>query len=82
MNKKSNITKYIQHDFKDEIQNCVFSFNQLKIFDILNKHSTRLHVLEGTPRSGKTLFWKYFTHYFQTQNKNLLLTTTTRGSAL
>lgn len=30
MNKKSNIMKYIQHDFKDEIQNCVFSFNQLK----------------------------------------------------
>ncbi len=38
--------KYIQHDFKDEIQNSVFSSNQLKIFDILNKHSTRLHVLK------------------------------------
>jgi hypothetical protein len=46
MNKKSNITKYIHRDFKDENQICVFSSNQLIIFDILNKHSTRLHVLE------------------------------------
>jgi len=27
MNKKSNIMKYIQHEFKDEIQICVFNFN-------------------------------------------------------
>ncbi len=35
MNKKI-ITKYIQHDFKGEIQNCVFSSNRLKylIFEI------------------------------------------------
>ncbi len=56
MNKKSNITKYIQHEFKDENQNCVFSSNQLIIFDILNRHSTILHVLEWTPRSGNTFF--------------------------
>jgi short-subunit dehydrogenase involved in D-alanine esterification of teichoic acids len=29
-----NIMKYIQRDFKDEIQNYVLSSNQLKIFDI------------------------------------------------
>jgi len=41
-----------------------------------------LHVLEGTPRSGKKFFVKYLTLYFQTQGKNVLLTTTTRVVAL
>jgi len=36
--------KYIQRDFKDEIKNYVFSYDQLKIFDILNTHSIGLHV--------------------------------------
>ncbi len=48
-----NIRKYIQCDFKDEIQNYVLSSDQLKIFDIKNKHSIGLHVLEGTFGSGK-----------------------------
>ncbi len=60
-------------DFKYEIQNYVLSSNQLKIFDILNNYSIGLHVFKGTLGSGIFFFLKYFTHYFQTQNKNLLL---------
>jgi hypothetical protein len=77
----SNIVKYIQHDFKDEIQNFILNDDLLKIFDILINETKGLHVLEGIPRSGKTFFVKYLTHYLQTQGKNVLLTTTTTGVA-
>jgi ABC-type polar amino acid transport system ATPase subunit len=76
----SNIIKYIQHQFKYEIQNFVFNEGQLKIFDILINETKELHVLEGILGSGKTFFVKYITHYFQTQGKNVLLTTITIGS--
>jgi ABC-type polar amino acid transport system ATPase subunit len=76
----SNIIKYIQHQFKYEIQNFVFNEGQLKIFYILINKTKELHVLEGILGSGKTFFVKYLTHYFQTQGKNVLLTTITIGS--
>jgi hypothetical protein len=31
------IIKYIQHDFKDEIQNYVLNYDQLHVLNILNK---------------------------------------------
>jgi len=62
----SNILKYVQHDFKDEIKKFVLNDDQLKIFDILINETKGLHVLEGTPRSGKNFFVKYLTRYFQT----------------
>jgi type II secretory ATPase GspE/PulE/Tfp pilus assembly ATPase PilB-like protein len=68
----SNIVKYIQHDFKDEIQKFVLNHDQLKLFDYLINETKGLHVLEGTFGSGKTFFVKYLTHYLQTQGKNVL----------
>jgi ATP-dependent exoDNAse (exonuclease V) alpha subunit len=41
-----------------------------------------LHVLTGTPGSGKTFFVKYLAQYFQTQNKIVLLSATTGAAAL
>jgi hypothetical protein len=29
----SNFTKYTQHDFKDEIQNCIFNYVQLHVLN-------------------------------------------------
>jgi len=78
----SNIVKYIQHDFKVEIQNFILNHDQLKIFDILTNETKGLHVLEGTFGSGKTLFVKYLTHYLQTQGKKIVLITTTRITTL
>jgi type II secretory ATPase GspE/PulE/Tfp pilus assembly ATPase PilB-like protein len=78
----SNIVKYIQHYFKDEIQNFVLNHDHLKIFDILTNETKELHVLKGTFGSGKTLFVKYLTHYLQTQGKNVFLITTTGASIL
>ncbi len=70
--------KYVEHEFKDEIQDYTFNNEQLKVFELLIKQSTSLHILEGTLGSGKKNKIKYLTQYFQMQNKNLLLTTTTR----
>ncbi len=46
--------KYVELDFKDEIQDEILNNEQLKIFELLIKQSIGLHILEGTPRSGKT----------------------------
>jgi len=67
----SNIVKYIQHKFEDEIQNFVFNHDQLKIVDILINETKGLCVLEGILGSGKKIIVKYLTHYIQTQSKNV-----------
>jgi hypothetical protein len=46
------------------------------------KQPTRLHIWEGTPRSGKFSFIKYFTQYLHMQNKNVLLITIIGATAL
>ncbi len=74
--------KYVEHDFKDEIQDYTFNNEQLKVFELLIKQSTSLHILEGTLGSGKIFLIKYLTQYSQMQNKNVLLTTTTGAVAL
>jgi hypothetical protein len=48
----SKFTKYTQHDFKDEIQNCIFNYVQLHVFILINQ-LTRLLVLEGMLGSEK-----------------------------
>jgi hypothetical protein len=57
--------KYVELDFKDEIQDEILNNEQLKIFELLIKQSIGLHILEGTPRSGKTFLIKCFTQYFK-----------------
>jgi type II secretory ATPase GspE/PulE/Tfp pilus assembly ATPase PilB-like protein len=74
--------KYVEHDFKDEIQDYTFNNEQLKVFELLIKQSTSLHILEGTLGSGKIFLIKYLTQYSQMQNKNVLLTTTTGAVVL
>jgi hypothetical protein len=64
-----HVVKYIQHDFKDEIQNFVLN-DQLKIFHILINETKWLHVLEGTPRIGKKFFVKYLAHYYEPYRPN------------
>jgi hypothetical protein len=73
-----NCMKYVEHDFKDEIQDHTLNDEQLKVFELLIRQPTRLHILEGTTWSGMTFFIKYFTQYLQMQNKILLLIATTR----
>ncbi len=68
--------EYVEHDFKHEIQDYTFNNEQLKVFELLIKQSTSLHILEGTLGSGKAFLIKYLTRYFQMKNKNVLLTTT------
>ncbi len=58
----SNFTKYTQHDFKDEIQNCIVYYVQLHVLNILINQLTRLPTLKGMLRSGKPFFNTYFTH--------------------
>jgi len=57
--------KYVEHDFKDEIQDYTFNNEQLKVFELLIKQSTSLHILERTLGSGKIFLIKYLTQYFQ-----------------
>jgi hypothetical protein len=45
----------------------------LQIFELLINQPIGLHILEGILESDKTFFIKYFTQYFQVQNKNALL---------
>jgi hypothetical protein len=45
--------KYVEHDFKDEIQDYTFNNEQLKVFELLIKQSTSVHILEGTLGSGR-----------------------------
>jgi type II secretory ATPase GspE/PulE/Tfp pilus assembly ATPase PilB-like protein len=74
--------KYVEHDFKDEIQDQTLNNEQLKIFEILIKQSTGLHILKGTFGNSKTFLIKYFTQYFQLKNKNVLLIATTGAIVL
>ena len=52
------------------------------VFLAILQNPTGLHVLTGTPGSGKTFFVKYLAQYFQTQNKLVLLSATTSAAAL
>ncbi len=72
-----NCIKYVEHDFKDEIQHHTLNNEQLIFFEFLIRQPTWLHILERTPRSGKRFFIKYFTQYLQMKNKNVLLIGTT-----
>jgi hypothetical protein len=54
----------------------------MHIFELLIKQPIMLHILEGTLGNGKKRFIKYFTQYFQMQNKNVWLTSTIRVLAL
>jgi len=76
------IKTYKKYEFNDEIQNHTLNDEQLQIFELLIKQRIRLHILEGTFGSGKTIFIKYFTQYLHMQNKNVLLTTIIGAVAL
>jgi hypothetical protein len=54
----------------------VRNHEQLKIFQTIIKELVGLHTLQETFESDKTFLIKYFTHYFQTQGKNVLLIAT------
>jgi hypothetical protein len=58
----SNFTKYTQHDFKYEIQNCIGYYVQLHVLNILINQLTRLPILKGMLGSEKPFFNAYFTH--------------------
>jgi hypothetical protein len=74
--------KYVEHDFKDEGKDYTLNNEQLKVFELLIKKSTCLHLLKRTPRSGKIFLIKYLTQYFQMKNRNVLLIATTRMAIL
>ncbi len=57
--------KYVEHAFKDEIQDEILNNEKLKRFEFLIKQSIGLHILKGTPGSGKTFLIKYFTQYLK-----------------
>ncbi len=61
----SNFTKYTQHDFKDEIQNCIFNYVQLHVLNNLINQLTRLPILKGMLGSEKM----FFNTYLQMQGK-------------
>jgi hypothetical protein len=65
--------KYVEHDFKDEIQDHTLNNERLKVFELLIRQPTWLHKLEGTLGSGEKVFIKYFTQYFKMKNKNIPL---------
>jgi hypothetical protein len=77
-----NCMKYVEHDFKDKIQDHTLNNEQLKVFELLIGQPIGLHILKGTPKSGKTFIIKYFTQYLQMKNKNVLLIATTRPTTL
>jgi len=72
-----NCIKYVEHDFKDEIQDHTLNNEQLQVFELLVRQPTWLHILKRTAGSGKRFFIKYFTQYLQIKNKNVLLIGTT-----
>ncbi len=76
--------KPIKYEFNDEIKNHKLNDKGLHIFEFLIKQPImwKEHISEGTLENGKTFFIKYFTHYFQMQNRNLLLISSTRVVAL
>jgi hypothetical protein len=51
----------------------VLNHEQLKIFQTIIKQLVGLRALQETFKSDKTFLIKYFTHYFQSQGKNVLL---------
>jgi hypothetical protein len=53
----SNLPKYIQYDCESDFYKKNPKYEQLQIFNILKEHSMGLHISEGTPKSGKTLFY-------------------------
>jgi hypothetical protein len=56
--------------------------DQQRVFHVILQNPTGLHVLTGTPGSGKTFFVKYLAQHFQIQNKLVLLSATIGAAAL
>jgi ATP-dependent exoDNAse (exonuclease V) alpha subunit len=70
------------HVFYIKLSNMMLTPDQQRVFHVILQNPTGLHVLTGTPGSGKTFFVKYLAQYFQTQNKLVLLSTATSAAAL
>lgn len=64
--------KHIDHVFDIDIANMILTEEQQHVMDNILQNSHRLHILTGTPGSGKTFFVKYIAQYFQKYNKKWL----------
>ena len=55
---------------------------QQYVMDNIIQNSHGLHILTGTPGSGKMFFVKYIAQYFQNHNKKVIISATTGAAAL
>ena len=74
--------KHIDHVFDIDIANMILTEEQQHVMDNILQNSHRLHILTGTPGSGKTFFVKYIAQYFQKHNKKVTLSATTGAAVL
>jgi type II secretory ATPase GspE/PulE/Tfp pilus assembly ATPase PilB-like protein len=58
----------------------VLTEEQQHIMDNILQNPHGLHILAGTPGSGKTFFVKYITQYFQKHDKKIILSATTAAA--
>ena len=70
------------HVFGIQLSDMMLTPDQQRVLHVILQNPTGLHVLTGTPGSGKTFFVKYLAQYFQIQNKLVLLSATTGATAL
>jgi Cdc6-like AAA superfamily ATPase len=70
------------HVFYIQLSDMMLTSDQQRVFHAILQNPTGLHVLTGTPGSGKTFFVKYLAQHFQIQNKLVLLSATIGAAAL
>jgi ABC-type glutathione transport system ATPase component len=69
--------KHVSHIFDIQISEMKLTQEQEDVLDSIMAHPKGLHVLIGTPGSGKSYFIKYIIQYLQLKGKTVLLSGTT-----
>jgi DNA replication protein DnaC len=73
--------KHVSHNFDIQISEMTLTQEQEGVLDSIMANPEGLHVLTGTPGSGKSFFIKYITQYLQLKGKTILLSGTTGATA-
>lgn len=64
------------------MENTKLTKDQQKIYDNLLEKPGGLHIISGTPGSGKTFIIRYLIYNLTNQNKSIILTATTGATAM
>jgi ABC-type multidrug transport system ATPase subunit len=73
--------KHVNYIFNTQMSVMTLTQEQERVLDFIMTNPKGLHVLTGTPGSGKSFFIKYIIQYLQSNNKTVLLSGTIGAAA-